>query len=221
MTAPSRAARPAVGAGCGPAAPAGRTWAGPVPSAAEAAGPLSLDGPEAFGAVFDACFAEIHRYVAQRIGTDHAEDVVSETFLTAFRKRDAYDPSRASVRAWLYGIATNLVGRHRRQEVRTLRALGRHGPDADAPGHDERVAVRVSAQSLRPDLAAAVAKLDRRDRDVLLLVALAGLSHEEVATALGIPYGTVGSRLSRARRKLRAALGGGDPMLDPEEAGRG
>ncbi|GIH92297.1 RNA polymerase sigma factor [Planobispora siamensis] len=181
----------------------------------------SLDDPERFGAVFDGYFGEIHRYVAQRLGPDHAEDIVAETFLTAFRKRASYDPARASVRAWLYGIATNLVGRHRRVEVRTLRALGRHGPDADAPGHEERVTARVSAESLRPSLAAAVAGLDRRERDVVLLVALAGLSHEEIATALDIPYGTVGSRLNRARKKLRAALGGSNPMLDPEEAARG
>src|SRR5688572_18406388 len=116
MTAPPRAAPPEGRAGRTPAAEDAGT------------GPLSLDGPEAFGAVFDACFGEIHRYVAQRLGTDQAEDVVAETFLVAFRKRDSYDPSRASVRAWLYGIATNLVGRHRRLEVRTLRSLWHFDP---------------------------------------------------------------------------------------------
>ncbi|MER5621687.1 RNA polymerase sigma factor [Streptosporangium sp. NPDC002544] len=182
---------------------------------------LSLDESERFSAIFDTYFGEIHRYVAQRLGTDAAEDIVAETFLTAFRKRAQYDPSRAGVRAWLYGIATNLIGRHRRVEVRTLRALGRHGPDPDTPGHEEHVAVRVSAESLRPSLAAALAGLHQRDRDVLLLVALAGLSHEEIATALGIPYGTVGSRLNRARKKLRATLGETNPMLESEEADRG
>ncbi|WP_312882758.1 RNA polymerase sigma factor [Streptosporangium album] len=182
---------------------------------------LSLDESERFSAIFDLYFGEIHRYVAQRLGADSAEDIVAETFLTAFRKRARYDPSRAGVRAWLYGIATNLIGRHRRTEVRTLRALGRYGPDSDTPGHEERVAVRVSAESLRPSLATALAGLHQRDRDVLLLVALAGLSHEEIATALGIPYGTVGSRLNRARKKLRTALGGTNPMLDPEEADNG
>jgi RNA polymerase sigma-70 factor (ECF subfamily) len=182
---------------------------------------LSLDEAERFSAIFDSYFGEIHRFVAQRLGTDNAEDIVAETFLAAFRKRGRYDPSRATVRAWLYGIATNLIGKHRRLEVRTLRALGRYGQDPDSPGHEERVAVQVSAQGLRPNLAAAMARLDQRDRDVLLLVALAGLSHEEIATALRIPYGTVGSRLSRARKKLRAALGGTNPMLDPEEIRRG
>ncbi|MFI0418176.1 RNA polymerase sigma factor [Spongiactinospora sp. 9N601] len=190
------------------------SWAGPAAGGETAARPLA--DTERFAEVFDAFFAEIHRYAAQRLGPDNAEDVVAETFLVAFRKRASYDPARATVRSWLYGIATNLIGRQRRLEVRTLRALARHGVDPDAPGHEDRVAVRVSAQSLRPSLAAAVAALDRRDRDVLLLVALAGLSHEEVAAALGIPYGTVGSRLSRARRKLRGSLGSANPMLVAE-----
>ncbi|MEU8318470.1 RNA polymerase sigma factor [Nonomuraea sp. NPDC048881] len=183
----------------------GETITTAVPWAARAPGERTLD--ERFEEVFDRYFGEIHAYVAQRLGPDHAEDIVAETFLTAFRKRALYDPSRAGVRAWLYGIATNLIGKQRRLEARTLRALGRCGPDGDAPGHEEAVALRVSAQSLRPNLAAALAELDRRDRDVLLLVALAGLSHDEIATVLGIPYGTVGSRLSRARKKLRGLLG--------------
>ncbi|WP_283136916.1 RNA polymerase sigma factor [Rhizohabitans arisaemae] len=182
---------------------------------------LSLDESERFGVIFNTHFEEIHRYVVQRLGPDLAEDVVAETFLTAFRKRSQYDPSRAAVRAWLYGIATNLIGKHRRREVRTLRALGRYGVDPDVPGPEDRVAARVSAESLRPSLAAALAGLPRRDRDVLLLMALAGLSHEEIAGALGIPYGTVGSRLNRARRKLRAVLGGANPMLEPEGAAHG
>ncbi|RBQ19909.1 RNA polymerase subunit sigma-70 [Spongiactinospora rosea] len=194
------------------------SWAGPAAGGEAAARPLA--DADRFSEVFDAFFAEIHRYAAQRLGPDSAEDVVAETFLVAFRKRASYDPARATVRSWLYGIATNLIGRQRRLEVRTLRALARHGVDPDAPGHEERVAVQVSAQSLRPSLAAAVAALDRRDRDVLLLVALAGLSHEEIAAALGIPYGTVGSRLSRARRKLRDSLGPVNPML-VTEAGHG
>ncbi|MEV4070964.1 RNA polymerase sigma factor [Nonomuraea fuscirosea] len=183
----------------------GESIAAMMPWAARAPGTLTDEA--AFEAAFDAHFGEIHAYVAQRVGPDHAEDIVAETFLTAFRKRAQYDPSRAGVRAWLYGIATNLVGKHRRLEARTLRALARCAPDTDAPGHEETVAVRVSAQSLRPELAAALAGLNRGDRDVLLLVALAGLGHDEIATALGIPYGTVCSRLNRARRKLRALLG--------------
>ncbi|GAA3791085.1 RNA polymerase sigma factor [Sphaerisporangium flaviroseum] len=180
---------------------------------------LSEGEPESFGAVFEAYGAEIHRYVAQRLGAGDAEDVVAETFLIAFRKRETYDASRAGVRVWLYGIATKLVGKHRRSEMRALRALGRCTPDRDSEGHEEQVTTQVSAQSLRPRLAKAVAGLNRGDRDVLLLVGLAGLSHEEISTALGIPYGTVGSRLNRARKKLRVLLGETNPMLDIEETG--
>ena len=76
------------------------------------------------------------------------------------------------------------------------------------------LARRVSASATGPALAAALAGLEAGDRDVLLLVALAGLDYQEVAQALGIPYGTVCSRLNRARRRLREALGGANPAGD-------
>jgi RNA polymerase sigma-70 factor (ECF subfamily) len=69
------------------------------------------------------------------------------------------------------------------------------------------VVSRVAAGDQQPRLAAALARLSREERDVLLLVALADFSHEEISQALGIPYGTVGSRLNRARNKIRTALG--------------
>ncbi|WP_243711159.1 RNA polymerase sigma factor [Actinomadura sp. KC216] len=176
----------------------------------------SLREPERFGVIFDAYFAEIHGYAARRLGPDAAADVASQTFLEAFRGRGRYDASRAAVRTWLYGIATNVIGRHRRAEVRGLRARERLGGVQDA-GHAERVDEQVSAQGLRGRLAGAIAGLSGGDRDVLLLVALADLSHQEVAAALDIPYGTVGSRLNRARRKVREALGGTNPMRDLED----
>jgi RNA polymerase sigma factor (sigma-70 family) len=175
---------------------------------------LSRGEPERFAAVFDAHFTEIHRYVVSRLGVSAAEDVVAETFLAAFRGRSRYDPNRSSVRTWLYGIATNLIGKQRRVELRALRAMGRRGADPHAEGPEDRVVTSVTAQRLRPELARAIASLKTADREVLLLVALAGLSHDEVATALDIPYGTVGSRLSRARKKIRAVLGDTNPLHD-------
>jgi RNA polymerase sigma-70 factor (ECF subfamily) len=145
---------------------------------------------------------------------EHASDIAAETFVAAFRKRDRYDPERASVRTWLYGFATKLVGKHRRSELRALRAMDRVAPGPESEEHEEGTAGRVAAEGLRGRLAGALAGLSAGDRDVVLLVALAGLSHEEVAAALDIPYGTVGSRLNRARRKLREALGGTNPLLD-------
>ncbi|MFD0539317.1 RNA polymerase sigma factor [Actinomadura luteofluorescens] len=110
--------------------------------------------------------------------------------------------------------------RHRQAPAR--RGARAAGPRAARPrphegGHADRVDARVSAQGLRGPLAGALAALPAGERDVLLLVALADLTHEEIAAALGIPYGTVGSRLSRARKKVRAALGGTDPAQVQED----
>ncbi|GAA3954474.1 RNA polymerase sigma factor [Actinomadura viridis] len=174
--------------------------------------------PELFAGIFHRYFEEIHRYVARRLGTDAADDIAAETFLAAFRRRRRFDPAKGAVRSWLYGIATNLVGLHRRAEGRRLRALARVPAERAAHDHQDRVAARVSAGEVSGDLAKALARLPPGDRDVLLLVALAGLSYDEVAAALGLKNGTVASRLNRARKKLRAALGGVDPMLTTEES---
>ncbi|WP_239117380.1 RNA polymerase sigma factor [Planotetraspora phitsanulokensis] len=80
----------------------------------------------------------------------------------------------------------------------------------------DRVAAQVSAEAMKRRLAKAVAGLSADQRDVLLLVVLADLTYEEVAQALDVPYGTVCSRFSRSRTKLREALGGVDPMLGQE-----
>jgi RNA polymerase sigma factor (sigma-70 family) len=82
------------------------------------------------------------------------------------------------------------------------------------------VTAKVSAERLRGALAKAVAALPADQRDVLLLVALSGLSYEEAAQALDVPFGTVSSRLNRARKKLRKALGGTNPLLDEEDIHR-
>ena len=92
-----------------------------------------------------------------------------------------------------------------------LRAFARTGADPAVDGHADRIDNRVSAAVVQRDLAAALAGLSAGDRDVLLLVAWADLSYEETATALNIPIGTVRSRLNRARRKVREALGGQNP----------
>ncbi|MGW5681142.1 RNA polymerase sigma factor [Nonomuraea sp. NPDC003754] len=167
----------------------------------------SLERPERFGAVFDRHFDAIHRYVHLRLGESTADDIAAETFLRAFRARKQYDLSKPSARAWLYGIASNLVADHARSEARRYRALARSAAPADQESHDERVAGRVSAAVMQPALAAGLAKLSAGDRGVLLLIACADLSYDEVAAALRIPKGTVGSRLNRARRKLRKIIG--------------
>lgn len=159
-------------------------------------------GTEQFTDVHDRYFAAIYRYVAGRLGTQVAEDVAAETFLVAFDRRKTFDATRGDLRAWLFGIATNLVSRHRRKEARHYRALSRLDPREAAEGHENRV---VSAIAAGP-LGKALARLSAGERDVLLLVALGELGYAEVAEALGISPGTVGSRLTRARKKLTPVL---------------
>jgi RNA polymerase sigma factor (sigma-70 family) len=171
----------------------------------------SLRSPEVFGELYARHFASVYRYVAGRLGPDVADDLAAETFLAAFRRRAKFDPARGAVRPWLYGIATNLVAQHHRSESRWYAALARAGADPlllarTESGDEDRIADRVTAARARPALAAALSRLPDRDRDVLLLTAIGGLSYAEVAFALAIPEGTVGSRLSRARRKIIASL---------------
>ncbi|AUH43674.1 RNA polymerase sigma factor [Streptomyces sp. CMB-StM0423] len=167
----------------------------------------SLDRPEAFAELYDRYAPAIHRYATRRLGAGSADDITADTFLAAFRARTRYDTGRASARPWLYGIAANLIGRHRRSEVRGLRALARTGVDPVAHSWVDEADDRLTAQAVHAPLAGALAGLAAGDRHVLLLVAWADLSYAEVAEALDIPIGTVRSRLSRARRKVRAAVG--------------
>jgi RNA polymerase sigma factor (sigma-70 family) len=177
---------------------------------------LSRYEPEHFTVLFHRHAPHIQRYVARRLGQDAAEDIVAETFLLAFRHRDSYDSSRAYARPWLYGIATNLIGRHRRAEVRLYRALARTGADPVLEGFTDRVDDRVSAGAAGRQLAAGLARLPEELRDTLLLVAWGDLSYEQVAGALGVPVGTVRSRVSRARSRLRRTLGTNPAAYDKE-----
>jgi RNA polymerase sigma factor (sigma-70 family) len=167
--------------------------------------------PADLAGMFDRYARDLLRYCTRRVGEQVAEDVVAETFLVAYEQRDRYDAKRGGLLPWLYGIATNLLRRHRRTEVRALRALARGDRSAPGePGHDGRAAERVDAQRTVARLSAVLAKLPRRQRDVLLLFAVAELEYAEIAAALRIPLGSVQSSLHRARAKVRAALDEGD-----------
>jgi RNA polymerase sigma factor (sigma-70 family) len=176
----------------------------------------SLTDPEAFAALFDRYSGMLYRYVSKRLGPEPAEDLVGDTFLAAFARRGSYDLTCPDARPWLFGILTKLVSRHHRREAARYRAMRRAPHDGDVESPDDRIAAGVSAQAARPELAAALAELHARDRDVLLLIAWGGLTYEEVAQALDIPIGTVRSRLNRGRRKVRAALGDTNPLSEEE-----
>lgn len=169
---------------------------------------LSVNDPERFGAIYERYADEVHRFALRRIGRDLADDVTAETFAVALRQRRSFDRTRASARPWLFGIAANLVGKHRRTEVRALRAVARLQADPVAASFTTSEATddRVVASAAGPALAQALSRLSPGDRHVLLLIAWADLSYLEVAEALGIPIGTVRSRLHRARSRVRRSL---------------
>ncbi len=172
----------------------------------------SRASPRDFGELFERHATSVHRYAASRVGETIADDVMSETFLVAFDKRATFDHSRDTANPWLLGIATNLLHRHYRSETRLLRATERSAG---------RLAIATSTDpDVLRDVAAAIAKLPRTDRDTLLLFAWEDLSYEDIAVALRVPVGTVRSRLNRARRTLRE-LTGIDTDINDEEASNG
>ena len=158
----------------------------------------SLRRPQAFATIFNRHFDAVHGYLARRIGTDLADDLAATTFAIAFERRATFR-DHLQARPWLFGIATNLLRSHWRTERRALAAVGELGVRADraAAGSEsepefDRLGLTELIASLGPD-----------QRDVLLLHAWEGLSYDEIAAALGVPVGTVRSRLSRARARLR------------------
>ena len=167
----------------------------------------SLSEPTAFEPIFDRHFGAVHRYLHRRAGRELADELTAETFALAFSRRGSCRAS-GSVLPWLYGIATNLLHRYRRAERRQLHAYSRSGVDSSVAYEDEADA-RVDGSSLDARLAGALAAMRPRERDALLLYALADLSYEEVALALDVPVGTVRTWLHRARataqRELAAA----------------
>jgi len=179
------------------------------PAVTNAAGTSAAVGDAAL--LYEEHVDAIHTYVARRIGRDLAADVTAETFRIAIDQRHSFDPARGSARAWLFGIATNLIRRHWRTEERRLRAMARSVPLGDQSGDQtgdsiDRVAERVDAGSDARAVLAAVAALESADRELLVLIVWEELRHDEVALVLGIPTGTVRSRLHRIRRQLRKSM---------------
>jgi RNA polymerase sigma-70 factor, ECF subfamily len=180
----------------------------------------SMNDGRAFASIFDRYYDEIWRYVRRRAGPTAADELASETFVRAFAGRASYDRAQANARAWLYGVATNLLRERYRSEGRYLRAVGRAFEGASAADGTDEVDARVDASALAPRLGVALAGLSADDRDALLLLAVAELSYEEIAVATGVPVGTVRSRLHRARRRMQQALAS-DPSAASESINDG
>ena len=166
----------------------------------------SLSDPEQFAVLVHRHAAAITRYVTRRLGADAAEDVAAETFLVAFRQRASYTGDGRVCLPWLYGIATRLCHRYWRSETRQLRLLARTGADPVIEPFTDQVESQVAASAVKPRLADALSRLPKAQRDALLLQAWADLTYDQIARATGVRIGTVQSRISRARRRLREQL---------------
>ena len=163
----------------------------------------SRSDPPAFGEIFDRHWPRIHRYCVGRAGPP-GEDLAAETFRLAFMARKRYD-GRDNAAPWLYGIATNVLRGWARSMERRERAISRARTEPHVD-EGEDVLDRLDAERVGADLAAVLATLSIDDRDALLLHAIAGLTYEEIARAVGVPSGTVGSRINRARARVRGQL---------------
>lgn len=167
----------------------------------------SWEQPEAFSDLFHRYFAVVHGYCARRAGVDRADDLAGETFRIAFERRRTYDRSRSDAGPWLYGIAHNALRNSFRSDGRE-RALYLRLAHLDTPFPDPGLsAVEALEASRSLDLVLNSLRTSPIDEvDTLLLHVWENLSYSEIAVALDIPVGTVGSRINRLRVHLREAI---------------
>jgi RNA polymerase sigma factor (sigma-70 family) len=158
---------------------------------------------EAFGVLFDRHSNAIYNYCFRRTGDwSVAEDLLSVVFLEAWRRRAKRLPE-GKVLPWLYGVATNVVRNQRRSQRRYLAALARVPRPDDSVELAEASNERLDDEREMRLVLATIARLPRREQEVFVLCAWSELSYEDAAAALDLPVGTVRSRLSRARTRLR------------------
>ncbi len=168
----------------------------------------SVQDPEVFGAIFDRHAETVLRFLVRRVGSEVAEGLVGETFRIAFERRAHFDLVRETAHPWLYGIAMNLLLKHRRGEQRQLRATAAVLAAQEALGAaTDGELGPLDARLTLPRVAEAIGALPEPARDALLLFAWEEQSYEEIASTQGVPVGTVRSRLNRARKRLRELCG--------------
>ena len=170
--------------------------------------------PDAFAELFDEHAQAVYRYAAGLSGNwSSAEEVVSLTFLEAWRRRQTVRPEGGSLRPWLLGIAVNMARNQARAARRHRAAMSRLPPPPDVPDFADELTGRLDDRDRLAVVRAAVCGLPTRERDVLICV-WSGLNTAEAAQALGVPEGTVRTRLARARRRLQALIKDARPQAN-------
>jgi RNA polymerase sigma-70 factor (ECF subfamily) len=154
--------------------------------------------------MFDAHADTIYEYLARRVGSTVAGDVLSDVFVVAIEHFEDYRPDMGTERSWLFGIANNVLRHHWRAEARRLAALARqHGEPATLGDPLLAVDSRVDAQHDVIRVADAIVALNADDRDLVLMFAWERLTYREISEVMNLPIGTVRSRLHRLRRSLQ------------------
>ncbi|MFD7560912.1 MULTISPECIES: RNA polymerase sigma factor [unclassified Streptomyces] len=164
---------------------------------------------ECFEALVVRLSAGLHGYLVRR-APEAADDLLAEVWLQAFAGRAGFDAGRGTARAWLFGVARNVLAGHWRRLAQERPDAHRRESDHSDPWH--AVDQRLDAAALAPQLRDTLAGLPAVERDLLLLVAWEQLTPTEAADVVGIPAGTARSRLHRARGRLRDALGTPNPL---------
>jgi RNA polymerase sigma factor (sigma-70 family) len=166
--------------------------------------PSPLADPESFGDLFERHAPDIYGFCFRRTGDGRAsEDLTQAVFLEAWRRRNEVELAPEDVRPWLFGVALNLVRNQRRSLRRHRAALARlPRPRADADVGDD-LAQRLDDEQRAREVLERVRRLSRGEQDVVALCAWAELTYDQAAKVLGVPVGTVRSRLARARARLK------------------
>lgn len=171
--------------------------------------------PDAFGQLFDSYAQAVYRLAVQLTGDwSAAEDAVSLTFLEAWRLRERVDPDGGSLRPWLLGITVNVVRNASRAARRHHAAVGRLPPASAVPDFADDLADRMDDAARVAQVRVLLGTFRQNEREVIALCVWSGLDYEQAARALGVPVGTVRSRLSRARARLRELAADREPGPD-------
>lgn len=167
----------------------------------------SLEQPALFAQLFDRHAKAVNSFAAYRVGRYAAEDVLSETFLIAFRRRVDFDTGVESAAPWLFGIASRLIRKYRTTEAKHWRsfAAASAGGEFSSEGGLDAALAKLDAEREVRNLRARIAALAPKDRETLLLYAWQGMTYDEIASTLRVPVGTVRSRLNRVRKRLDPA----------------